>query len=274
VPGVRRALGVLVVLVLAGCQCGPSTLTIGGGADGGGAGQGGGGGGGAGGSGGQGGGAGAGVGGGAADGGNCAVIVATVRDFQDTHPDFEAFLGSQRGLVRDALDAQHKPVHAASGPTAVTSGPANFAQWYRDVPGVNQAFQVPLPLAQVAPGTFVYDNGAFFPLDGQGFGNQGRPHNFHFTTEIHTSFAYKGGERFTFRGDDDVWVFVNRKLALDLGGVHGAEEGTVDFDAQAAALGLVVGQTYPFDVFHAERHTTESNFRIETSIECFLGGIN
>ncbi|GMU63116.1 MAG: hypothetical protein AMXMBFR34_48790 [Myxococcaceae bacterium] len=71
-----------------------------------------------------------------------------------------------------------------------------------------------------------------------------------------------------------MWVFVNRKLALDLGGVHGAESGTVDFDALAPSLGLTVGQTYPFDVFHAERHTTESNFRIETSIECFLGGIN
>lgn len=220
------------------------------------------------------GGAGGGSGGGAAsEDAGCAVIVATVRDFHDTHPDFEAFLGSQTGLVKADLDAEHKPVHAAPGPTAVTSGPANFAQWYRDVPGVNLAFQVDLPLQSTGPNTYVYDNGAFFPIDGQGFGNEGRAHNFHFTTEIHTSFVYQGGERFTFRGDDDVWVFVNRKLALDLGGVHGAEQGTIDFDAKAAELGLVTGQTYAFDVFHAERHTTESNFRIETSISCFTGGL-
>jgi len=269
----RLAALTLAVAAVSGCQCGPSTLTIGGsdGGMGGGGGSGGsnsGTGGGSGGSGGSGG-----TGGSSGDGG-CAAIVATIRDFQDTHPDFEAFLGSQTGLVLDTLDAEHKPVHAAPGPTAVTSGPANFAQWYRDVPGVNLPFQVPLPLTQVGASSFVFDNGAFFPLDGLGFGNQGRAHNFHFTTEIHTSFSYRGGEQFTFRGDDDVWVFVNRRLALDLGGVHGAEAGTADFDAQAAALGLTVGRTYPLDVFHAERHTSESNFRIETSIECFLGGIN
>jgi fibro-slime domain-containing protein len=32
------------------------------------------------------------------------------------------------------------------------------------------------------------------------------------------------------------------------------------------SLGLTVGVTYPLDVFHAERHTTQSNFRIDTTI--------
>ncbi|MBC8071568.1 MAG: hypothetical protein IAG13_24795 [Deltaproteobacteria bacterium] len=35
-------------------------------------------------------------------------------------------------------------------------------------------------------------------------------------------------------------------------------------------LGLTVGETYAMDIFHAERHTNESNFRIETTIECFV----
>ncbi len=36
------------------------------------------------------------------------------------------------------------------------------------------------------------------------------------------------------------------------------------------SLGLTLGETYPMDIFHAERHTNESNFRIETTIQCFV----
>ncbi len=246
----RPSLGLnalLTVVLLSGCDCGPGEGTPtpdgGRGTDGGGA-------------------------GGSTDAGTpCTDLVAIVRDFHKTHPDFESFNGTaEKGLVQSALGADHKPVHAAPGPTTQTTGPANFAQWYNDVPGVNQRFTVPLPLTPAAGGTFIFDSAAFFPLDGKGFGEEGNPHNFHFTTELHTSFKYKGGEAFTFRGDDDVWVFVNKKLALDLGGLHQALEGTIRFDE----LGLTVGQTYPLDVFHAERHTVESNFRIQTSIDCFL----
>ena len=101
----------------------------------------------------------------------------------------------------------------------------------------------------------------------QGKDDSGTPHNFFFTTEIHTEFKYNGGEKFNFTGDDDVWVFVNNQLALDLGGVHAAENGSIDIDAQAAKLGLTVGNVYPFDMFQNERHTTESNFRADTDLE-------
>ncbi len=209
----------------------------------------------------------------------CGRLVARARDFQSSHPDFEKDElrtgGVLRGLVNVDLDSDGKPVHATPGPTPSTTGAGNFAQWYRDIPGVNLRFEVPLTLIEQRPGSFVYDNPAFFPLDGRGWpGDERAGHNFSFTTEINTTFKYRGGERFTFTGDDDVFVFVNRKLAVDLGGVHGKQAGSVDLDQQRAALGITVGQSYALDIFHAERHTTQSNFRIETSIDCLVVSVD
>jgi fibro-slime domain-containing protein len=221
----------------------------------------------------------AGTGGGAsggAAGADCGdKLVATIRDFRETHPDFEHFSGGGlQGIVQPYLGNDQKPVYAHPGPTTHTTGPVEFVQWYNDVPNVNIPIPYTIQFTKQPSGGFLYDNSAFFPIDNQGFGNGPfqlslTPHNFLFTTEIHTKFTYKGGEKFTFRGDDDLWVFVNSKLAIDLGGLHSAMEATADFDALAGQLGLVAGSTYAMDIFHAERHTNESNFRIETTIECF-----
>src|SRR4030095_12261566 len=102
---------------------------------------------------------------------------------------------------------------------------------------------------------FTYDSAAFFPLDGMGYGNSGTgndglPHNFHFTTEIHTTFKYRGTEIFNFLGDDDLWLFINGRLAIDLGGLHPKLLSTVDLDARAAELGIEKGNIYTMDIFH------------------------
>jgi fibro-slime domain-containing protein len=55
--------------------------------------------------------------------------------------------------------------------------------------------------------------------------------------------------------------------------MHFAAEGTIDFDAQAASLNIAVGGRYTLDVFHAERHTRASDFKITTNISCFTPSI-
>lgn len=219
--------------------------------------------------------------------GDTTVLQATVRDFGSSHPDFEVFWGGDptTGLVLSGLGADQTPQFnpsvptppATSSPTQITSA-QTFAQWFHDVQDINLPVEIDIELAETEPGLFVFDDATFFPLDDAGFNaapgpnnetfpdSLGDQHNFHFTTEIHTSFEYSPGQIFTFIGDDDLWVFVNGALVIDLGGLHGELEGSVDMDT----LGLAQGTTYAMDVFHAERRHDGSHFRIETSIECFL----
>jgi len=183
----------------------------------------------------------------------------TIRDFRGysatsgpRHPDFEADnVTSQKGIVQSLLGADHKPVYAPAGATAATTSKANFDQWYRDVDGVNMRFDdVVLPLTQdpARPEVYVYDDQTFFPINGRGWTDcQFCSDNFHFTTEIHLQFPYRGGETFTFRGDDDLFLFINGHLAIDLGGVHPAQEATVDLDARASELGIARGSSYQMD---------------------------
>ncbi len=112
--------------------------------------------------------------------------------------------------------------------------------------------------------TYVFNSPLFFPVDRKGFKENKRgkakSHNYSYAMEVHTSFLYRGGEYFNFRGDDDIYLFIDGKLAMDLGGMHSAQIASVEIDK---IPGLKKGNTYSFDLFFAERQTTSSSLRIE-----------
>lgn len=218
----------------------------------------------------------------------CGVLVGVVRDFRskdpDRHPDFEAFKGDQviEGLVESKLGPDSKPVYASQCGRMLdadlcpsgrqTTDKATFDQWYRDTPDVNQTFLIYFKMEPTGVGDVVsFRSENFVPMDGGGWkdtfdGLDGKPHNYAFTTELHIKFKYSGGESFTFKGDDDVWAFINGQLAMDLGGLHTQQEDTISLDDHAAELGLVKGNVYPLDLFHAERHSNGSHFRMDSTL--------
>jgi fibro-slime domain-containing protein len=107
------------------------------------------------------------------------------------------------------------------------------------------------------------------PYDANFTAQAGMPkHNFAFTSEVRYWFQYDSTKKYTldFTGDDDVWVFINRKLAVDLGGIHTPVQGSVTFGGgMAAKFGLVNGQFYEVAVFQAERQTNGSSYRLTLS---------
>ena len=98
--------------------------------------------------------------------------------------------------------------------------------------------------------------------DGTGGRNQ------HYCLESHAKFVYKPGLKFSFRSEGgDAWVFVDNKLAVDLGGVHLSAPGYVDLDKFKGYDGslLTVGNQYDLDIFYCDRRTPMAGLRVKTN---------
>lgn len=154
---------------------------------------------------------------------------------------------------------------------------ASFNQWWRDIASANMTTMKLLEMDNGMDrpgGTYVFDrsrlgDGPFAPLDGELFGEDD-PHsrNHHFTLSVKAHFTYDQDEpmQLRFMAQDDLWVFVNEQLVVDLGGVK-SDEGyeMVDLHGLASELGLTHGEPAVFHLFFADRQSPAAYLLFEAT---------
>lgn len=136
-------------------------------------------------------------------------------------------------------------------------------------------------------GTNGGDESGFYPLEDLGYEQPGLltatskvnngAKNGSFTLRGESQFVYNKDSNlyFTFTGDDDVYMYINGTLALDLGGAHGRNSKTVELNKlDPVKYGLVEGQVATFTFFYMERCSDASTFGIETNMELVQRAIN
>lgn len=129
----------------------------------------------------------------------------------------------------------------------------------------------------------------FYPIDGLGYdailgdttdkandSGSNRPEhpNGNYALRGEAQFIYRDDLYFEFSGDDDVYMYINGVLALDLGGAHGICTKRVNLKDVAQQCHLTEGEVATFTFFYMERNSDASNFKIETNMELVKRGIS
>lgn len=241
---------------------------------------------------------------------NDAGVSPSVEEIEAELDELEEMLTEAEAASDECHDVCEAGIDAGAEECASTCMPCSFSSGYCTGGTLVRHDGTPLffplddvtgPTADAAPAKVPWAYGyAGWPWEDDIF--PGAPdHNFYFTTEIQTTLDLQAGSTATleFVGDDDLWVFINGRLALDVGGLHVPAGGTVTIDTTSGTVSSDVsvfdsGETYPFSVnnwpisyfdlvpgnryavsiFHAERQMEGSSFKLRlvgfdaSSVEC------
>lgn len=186
----------------------------------------------------------------------------------------------EKGLVEYNLNENYLPV-AVSGKLTPNRG-INMDRWFNEVEGKSKNYTGNVKLQYKADGAqFSFYQKEFYPLDEVDFSKDdpvnrdGHNHLFTMSFAVPFTVLKSGNETFEIMADDDTFVYVGDRLAIDMGGVHEATTGRFTIaengevyasvrDEEPAYTGINVGEEEGsiVRIFHADRDSNESVFEV------------
>ena len=191
-----------------------------------------------------------------------------IRNYLDFAYWFMNNLYNESGISQDVSEftnivfTQQATVDADGNPTTIYVFNGNNDQVEYDVKNGEISNDTPDTISMGKPFLPTLYSGAVNPQSG------GANPDYGYTMDGHGKFVFdsQANQYFYFSGDDDVYLFINNKLVLDLGGAHSKSVARFNLNDYIEECGLKDGEEYDFDFFYMERHSTAANIRIETNI--------
>lgn len=204
-----------------------------------------------------------------------AVYMGAVDEYLDADGK-PVYMGSAQKVVTNWMNSAGEPIHpsaydAALGDSMGSFGASStcnvdsvtsFRQWFRDAPNVNNSAAFPITLHRdESSGNFVFDDRLDTHM-AEVFGGGNKNRNFTYEAETVVTYLQGAGQKFKFSADDDLWVYIDGRLVVDLGGCHENQEQVLELDRLDW---LVDTENYTMKIFYANRLKNTARLRIETN---------